>query len=364
MRHTPLFELQRERGARFIEFFGWELPVQYRGLEHEHHAVRRQAGLFDVSHMGEIEIRGPQALQAVQWVVTNNAAKLASGAGVMYTVMCAPSGGIVDDLLLYALAPDHFLAVVNASRVPDDVTHWQQQCGRFDCQIVDASERYAQLALQGPQAMAIARELTSCDLAALGPFRFVRGTMAGADDVLLSRTGYTGEDGLEIYCTPPQAPTIWQRILAAGEELGCQPVGLGARDTLRLEARLALYGNDIDLTTSPLEAGLGWTVKFKKGDFCGREALLAQKRAGLARALVGFELTERGIPRHGYPVLLDEREVTTVTSGTLSPTLGRPIGMAYLPREHSEPGTTIAVRIRKRDVPARVVKTPFYLRQE
>jgi len=355
-KRTPLFAAHRRLGARMVDFAGWEMPVYYTSIFEEHRAVRSAAGLFDVSHMGEVEIRGKAALAAVQRLVTNDAAKLTSG-GAQYAVLCLPSGGIVDDVVYYRLAPDRFLFCVNASNAEKDFRWMRDQAN--GAEVVNRSAEFAQLALQGPRAATILSPLASIDLAALRSFRFAEARVAGAP-ALLSRTGYTGEDGFEIYLGVESAETVWCRLLEAGRPQGLVPVGLGARDTLRLEKGLMLYGNDIDETTSPLEAGLGWVVKFAKGDFIGRDTLLAQERDGLRRRLVGLRLAEPAPPpRHAYRVLQAGRPVGAVTSGTKSPTLGVGIALALVETQAAAIGSRLAVEIRSRQHPAEVVRLPF-----
>lgn len=345
-------------GGRMVEFAGFELPVQYSSLLEEHHAVRKRCGLFDVSHMGEFFVRGPGATDFVQYLVTNDVEALVPGAGVLYTPMCRPDGGIVDDLLVYRLAADELLLVVNAANVAKDFAWCQSLAGRFDCRLENASDAWSQLALQGPQALNILAPLTPAALDELAAFRFVWTTVDGIE-CLLSRTGYTGEDGFEIYFSGTGGRHLFRRLIDAG----AVPAGLGCRDSLRFEAKLLLYGNDMDDTTGPIEAALGWTVKFSKGDFSGREFLLRQKEEGTARKLVGLKLTGRGIPRHGYPVLApDGRPIGVVSSGTKSPTLGDALALAYVETAASRIGTELAVEIRGKAVPAVVVKTPFYRR--
>lgn len=363
LRRTPLYDLQRERGARFVPFGGWELPVQYEGLVFEHRAVRERVGLFDVSHMGEVLIEGPAALAAVQYLVTNDVARLASGQA-LYTVMCLAHGGIVDDLIVYNESTTRFFLCVNASRCEADVAHMTSTLARFDCRVTDVSDAYAQLALQGPHAKALLQSLCSVDVASMDPFTWQDAAVGGVGRVRVARTGYTGEHGYELYCTPDEAPTLWLAIERAGRDFGLAFCGLGARDTLRLEMKYPLYGNDIDEVHNPLEAGLGWVVKWKKGDFLGRTALEQQKTRGLVRQWVGFKMIGRGIPRHGYPIAIDGREVGTVTSGTHSPSLGEPIGTGYAPVSHAVPGARFEVIIRDKPVEAEVVATPFYRKED
>ncbi len=355
MRRTPLHAAHVRRGGRMVEFAGWKMPVYYTGILAEHRAVRERAGLFDVSHMGEIEVRGPRALAACQRLVTNDAAKLAPG-GAQYAVLCKPSGGIVDDVIYTRLAADRYLFCVNASNEEKDF-RWMREQAR-DAEVVNRSAEFALLALQGPRAAAILQPLTAIALASLERFFTAEGEVAGAR-ALVSRTGYTGEDGFEIYLAPADAERVWETLLSSGTGEGLVPVGLGARDTLRLEKALLLYGNDIDEETTPLEAGLGWVVKFDKGDFIGRDALARQKAAGPRRRLVGIRMDVGAPPRHGYRVLHEGRAVGVVTSGTKSPTLGCGIALAMVERAVAEVGTRLEVEIRSRQHPAEVVPLPF-----
>lgn len=362
MKRTRFYECHQRQKARMIEFFGWEMPLEFKGIVDEHLAVRRTAGLFDVSHMGEILIEGPDALNLVQYLTPNDAGRLAVNQA-QYTALTTPQGTFVDDLLVYCLAPDRYLLVVNAANSDKDYAWIQSHKGEFRVQVENASDRFSQLALQGPKALEILRPLTDIDLAGLKSFWASWGQVAGVE-ALVSRTGYTGEDGFEIYTLAPEPSVLWEEILKRGETMGLLPVGLGARDTLRLEARLMLYGNDIDETTTVLEADLKWIIKFKKGDFLGREALSRQLEEGVKRKIVGFELVERGIPRRHYPVFVGGEKGGEVTSGTFSPYLRKSIGLVYLPVESATPGTEIEVGIRDKRVKGVVVATPFYKRQE
>jgi aminomethyltransferase len=361
LKRTPLFEAHKALGGKLVSFGGWEMPVEYAGLAEEHRAVRERAGLFDVSHMGEIRVRGKGALAAVQQLTCNDAAALVDGQA-HYTAFLTERGTFVDDLLTYRLAEDDYLLVVNAANTPKDVA-WAKRAERPDASIEDESPLWAQLALQGPRSVEILQPLTGVDLGAIRNYHFGTGSVCGVP-AIVSRTGYTGEDGFEVYVHPQAARRIWDAILDAGRPFGIQPTGLGARDTLRLEAKMALYGNDIDDTTTPWEADLGWIVKLKKGDFNGRAALESQKAAGVTRKLVGFEVTGRGIARHGHALTVDATgKPGIVTSGTQTPTLGRAVGLAYVPVESAEPGTALTVDVRGRPVPAVVVPTPFYKRK-
>jgi glycine cleavage system T protein (aminomethyltransferase) len=361
LRKTPLHEVHLESGAKMVAFGGWDMPVEYSGLIAEHQAVRAAAGLFDVSHMGEFEVRGPGALDFLQRVTANDVAKLAVGQA-QYSALPLPSGCPVDDVIVYRRGAERFLVVVNAANVARD-WEWLQSQGPTHCSLEDQSDAFALLALQGPRAEAILQGLTSLDLKAILFYRFAEGTVAG-HEAIVARTGYTGEDGFELFLAPEAAAPVWRQLVAAGGPQGLVPAGLGARDTLRLEARMLLYGNDMDETTSLIEAGLGWIVSFDaaKGDFSGRSVLQAQKIQGPPRKLVGFEATERGIPRHGYPVFLGEEQTGAVTSGSFAPFLQKSIGLAYLPAPRAAVGTELAIGIRGRRIAARVVPTPFYKR--
>ncbi|HWV38538.1 MAG TPA: glycine cleavage system aminomethyltransferase GcvT [Vulgatibacter sp.] len=359
-RRTPLYDAHVRLGGKMVEFAGWELPVQYEGVIAEHKAVREAAGLFDVSHMGEIVFEGPGALEACNELVTNDLNRIADGQAI-YAGLLNEAGGFVDDVICYRFSPEKILVCVNASNAEKDFA-WMKARAKPGPDVRDESADWAQLAIQGPKAVGILQKLAKTDLSAIAFFHFAEVELDGKG-VIAARTGYTGEDGFEIFCRPTDAEALWEAILAAGKPEGLVPCGLGARDSLRLEAKLALYGNDIDDEHTPLEAGLGWIVKFDKPSFVGKAALEKQKAEGPKRKLVGFTLTERGIPRHGYPVLADGAQVGVVTSGTMSPTLGIPIGLAYVPTELASEGSSFAVEIRGKPVAAQVVKTPFYKRK-
>lgn len=355
-KRTPLFERHVELGARIIDFGGWDMPVQYpTGIIKEHKAVRDAVGLFDVSHMGEAWLRGAGALEAVQRIVTNDAGKLADGQA-MYTVMCLPSGGIVDDCIVYRRRADEYLIVLNAGNVTKDVA-WLREHAGSGVTVDDRSEATALIAVQGPNAVATTDLLANVDLAAVARFSFAECTVAGVD-VLAARTGYTGEDGFELACPADRAVALWDALLEAGG----QPIGLGARDTLRLEARLCLYGNDIDETTNPYEAGLAWVVKPDAKDFIGKDALVAAKAAGTGRKLIGFVISERAIARHGYPILADGQRIGEVTSGTKGISVEGAIGMGYVSTEHAAIGNSITIDCRGKEAVATIVKGPFYKR--
>jgi len=358
LKRTPLHGLHRELGAKLIDFGGWEMPVQYQGIIEEHGAVRERVGLFDVSHMGELEVTGPDALEALQWLTPNDVSRLADGR-CHYSAFLTDRGTFVDDLLVYRKAADSWMLVVNASNTRKDL-EWAQLHARGGVRVEDASERYALIAVQGPRAAALLSRVAAPDPSDL-PYYGFRQTSVLGSPALVSRTGYTGEDGFEVYLAPERAEEVFRALLEEGRAQGAVPCGLGSRDTLRLEARMALYGNDIDDTVTPWEADLGWIVKMKKGDFLGRDALLRQKAEGVPRKLVGFEMVDRGIARHGYPASTAHGS-GVVTSGTHSPTLGKPIGLALLPTGASAVGTELEVEIRGRRAKAKVVPTPFYKR--
>jgi aminomethyltransferase len=358
-RRTPLYDTHVRAGARLVEFAGWEMPVQYAGILAEHEAVRTRVGLFDVSHMGEVVFRGPRALEALNRVFTNDLSKVADGQA-QYGCLCRDGGGIVDDVVVYRRSAEDLLVCVNAGNRAKDFEWLAGHAGGAD--VRNESDDWAQLALQGPHAAQLLQRLTKVNLSLLRSYRFTAGEVAGTG-CLVARTGYTGEDGFELFCPSAQGPRLWDALVEAGSPERIQPCGLGARDSLRLEMAYRLYGSDMDDTTTPLEAGLAWVVKLDKGDFVGRDALLRQREQGVARKLVGFTLTDPGIPRHGYPVLQDGRKVGEVTSGTRSPTLEIPIGLAYVPTALAAEGSTFAVEIRGRAAAARVVKTPFYVRK-
>jgi aminomethyltransferase len=361
IRKTPLNEIHRSLGARMVEFARWDMPVQYAGPIPEHLAVREAAGLFDVSHMGEVEVQGRGATDFVDHITANDVRGLDDNQA-HYTLLLNETGGIVDDLLVYRIADDHYLLVVNAGTTEKDFEWIRSHAGEFDCEVTNTSDSYAQIAIQGPAAERILQKLTPTMLDRIAGFWSQR-TLVDGVRTRVSRTGYTGEDGFEIYCASEDAPHIWNRLLDVGAPDGLVPCGLAARNTLRLESKMPLYGHDIDDATSPLEAGLGWVVKLDKGDFVGRDALVRQKAEGLARRLVGFEVLDRAPARDGYAIVKDGVRVGTVTSGSPAPYLKKNIGLVYLPVEHAKVGTDIGVEIRGRVVPAVVVKTPFYKRE-
>ena len=358
LKRTPLFSAHVKAGARMVPFGGWEMPVQYRGIIDEHRAVRAAVGCFDVSHMGEFEIEGPGALATLQRLTTNDVAALEIGQ-VQYSLLCRPDGGIVDDLTLYRLAQDRYLMVVNASNIDKDWTHVTTAVPAAGARWRNASEATGLIAVQGPKAEALVGRLAERDVTTIGYYRCAQGKVAGVA-TLISRTGYTGEDGFELYVAAGDTERLWNALLDGGRADGVAPIGLGARDTLRLEMRYALYGNDIDDTTNPLEAGLGWVVKPAKGDFLGRAAIEAVRAKGPARKLVGLEMADRSVARHGYPVVKDGLTIGIVTSGTFGPSVERSIALAYVATAHSAIGTEIGVEIRGQAKAARVVKTPFH----
>lgn len=358
LKRTPLYDVYKDK-AKLVPFAGWEMPVQFAGIKAEHEAVRTRAGLFDVSHMGEVEISGPDALALVQKLTTNDASKLQVGQ-TQYSLMCYPDGGTVDDLLVYR-GEDSFLLVINAANIDKDL-EWIEKHVEGEVTVRDISRETAQLALQGPLAEQILQKLTRTDLSSIGFFRFQQDVDLDGAIALVSRSGYTGEDGFEIYLSPKDAPALWNKILEAGAEEGVVPCGLGARDTLRLEARLPLYGHELSASISPLEAGLGFAVKLDKGDFIGRDALLKQKEEGVPRKLVGLEMIGRGIARAHYPVYVGEEEVGEVTSGTQSPTLGKNVALALIDSRHADTGNRVHVDVRGKRVEAAIVPTPFYKR--
>jgi glycine cleavage system T protein (aminomethyltransferase) len=359
LKTTALNAVHCELRAKMVDFGGWDMPVQYSGILEEHHAVRRAVGLFDVSHMGEIEIRGRDAFALVDSVTTNAVAKLNIGQA-QYTGLLYEHGGFVDDILVHKVADDHYFLCVNASNQEKDFEHIVAR-NRTGAVVEFASARYAQLAIQGPKGLATLQKLTATDLPAIQYYHFTDGLVSGTP-ARIARTGYTGEDGFEIYIDPGQAERLWNDILDAGREFGIKPCGLGARNTLRLEAKMALYGHEIHASITPYEADLAWIVKMDKGDFTGRAALAKQKADGVKRKLVGFEMTGRGIGRDGYEVFQDGVPAGWVTSGGPAPTLNKNIGLCYLPTDRAKPGERIQIMIRNQAVDAITVPTPFYKR--
>ena len=358
LKRTPLHDEHVRLGAKMVPFAGYEMPVQYpTGIVAEHKAVREAVGMFDVSHMGELIIRGPQALEWVQQVVSNDASKIEVGQA-QYAALCNAQGGVIDDCITYRF-PDRYMIVVNASNLVKDREWIMRFADRFDAEMTDVSEEMGLIALQGPKASQVLAKLTDTDLDAIGYYRFAEGKVDGRDAVI-SRTGYTGEDGFELYVSADDASAIWNALLKAGEPEGIKPAGLGCRDSLRLEMGYALYGNDLDEEHDAIESGLGWVVKPDKGDFSGREALVKSKEQGPQRKLVGFELKERGFPRHGYDIAQDGRVVGVVTSGVHSPSLDKGIGMGWVEAGLSKPGTALDIMVRGKALKAEVVRPPFY----
>jgi len=357
LKRTAFYDIHVGLGGKIVEFAGFEMPVQYSGIVEEHQRVRTHVGVFDVSHMGEVEVRGAGALAFLQTITVNDVSRLSPGR-VQYSAMCYENGGIVDDLLVYNMG-DHYMVVINASNIEKDIA-WMRENLQGDVLLTDASDATSLLAVQGPLSRATLQKITDVDLQPLEYYHWMRGKVAG-EAMTISRTGYTGELGYELYFSSDRAlgERVWRAVMDAGEEFGIGPTGLGARDTLRLDMGFCLYGNDIDQTTHPLEAGLGWITKLDKGPFIGHDVLVRAKQDGLKRKLVGFALEEKAFPRHGYPVSADGREVGTVTSGTFSPTLERGIGMGYVPAALAKPGTAIQIMIRNKPVPATVVTIPF-----
>lgn len=359
LKRTALNAVHKAAGARLVEFGGWEMPVEYASITQEHLAVRNCAGLFDVSHMGEIEVRGPQALDLLQRVTSNDVSRL-SDSQAQYTALMTPQGSAVDDCLVHRLGEDHYFLCVNAANTDKDFECIRRN-NSFDAQVRDVSAEYSQIAIQGPRAAAILGKVSDADLTALRYYWFTRAKCCGVEG-LLARTGYTGEDGFEFYLPPGESERVWMKFLDAGKEEGLIPAGLGARNTLRLEAGFALYGHELDEDTTLLEANLGWICKLEKGDFIGRDVLLRQHRHGLRKKLVGFEMTDPGIARDGYPVWIGNEAAGRVTSGSHAPFLKKNIGMAYVPPDRGEEGREIRIEIRGRKAAARLIALPFYKR--
>ncbi|MBC2104185.1 glycine cleavage system aminomethyltransferase GcvT [Listeria booriae] len=357
LKKTPIFPLYEKYGSKTIDFGGWDLPVQFQGIKAEHEAVRTNAGLFDVSHMGEVTVKGAGSLDFLQKMLSNDISKLEPGKA-QYNIMCYETGGVVDDLVVYMIADNDYLLVVNAANTDKDY-EWLAEHATDDVNVQNVSLEYGQLALQGPNAEAVLAKLTDADLGALGFFGFVDNVEVAGVQALVSRSGYTGEDGFEIYTKAEDAPAVWEAILK--EDV--LPIGLGARDTLRFEANLALYGQELSKDISPLEAGVGFAVKLQKeADFLGKKALIAQKEAGLTRKSVGIELIDRGIPRHDYKVFAGDKEIGIVTSGTQSPTLGKNLGLALIDIDYTALDSLVEVEVRSKKLQAKVVPTPFYKR--
>jgi aminomethyltransferase len=361
VKRTPLFNQHVEAGGKLVEFSGWHLPVRYRGVVQEHRAVRERVGLFDVSHMGEFRVSGSGAERFIQSLTPNDVAALKIGR-IHYSGLLTERGTYLDDLLVYRLGQEEFMLVVNASNIEKNY-EWLKSHLVQNVELKNVSDTFALLALQGPRAADVLAALTSCDLAEISYYGFKHGDVASVP-ALISRTGYTGEDGFELYLAPEVAPRVWNELLGSGSSQDILPAGLGARDTLRLEAGMALYGHELDETTTPLEAGLGWVVKLDSGEFLGRDALVEQKRLSPPRRLVGFELTARGIARQGCSVLVGDKTVGKVTSGTWSPTFEKAIGMAFVATDHAVAGTEILVDVRGKTIPGRVVGLPIYRRKK
>jgi len=359
LKKTPLYDQHVALGAKMVPFAGYDMPVQYAGVSHEHHVVRQKVGMFDVSHMGEFWVEGAEATAFLNSVTSNDVSKLTPGK-VQYSCLPNATGGIVDDLLVYCVNGTTYMLVVNASNMAKDWAWLNKFAGNYDVKMTDASDDTALLAVQGPLAAQALQSLTDLDLGSMTYYTFGIGSFAGVPNVVVSATGYTGAGGFEIYLPNAHAAPAWDAIISAGAPFGLEPIGLGARDTLRLEMGFCLYGNDIDDSTSPIEAGLGWITKFSK-DFTNSAALKAQKENGVARKLVGIKMIDRGIPRHGYPIVdADGNAVGEVTSGTMAPSLNEAIGMAYVPTASAAPGSTVWVEVRGKALKAEVVSLPFY----
>jgi len=358
-KRTPLYNEHVRLKGKIVDFFGWNLPVEYSNIKAEHLAVRTHAGIFDVSHMGQIEVKGKGALALVQYLTINDATLIKDGQA-QYTAFCRDDGTTIDDVILYRFSNDHFFFVVNAANIEKDFDWVKSHCPQ-NIELINRSEDFALIALQGPNAEKILQKLCSEKLASLSSFHFLQTSVAKIPEVIVARTGYTGENGFELFCEPQDAPGLWNALLTAGKELGILPCGLAARDTLRLEAALCLYGHELDDNTTPLEAGLGWVTKLNTVDeFIGKEALVDSKEKGLSKKLVGFTLVDKGIPREGYAIVNGDEQIGKVTSGTLSPTLNIPIGLGFVKTEFAKVGTHFSIDIRGKLKEAKVVKLPFY----
>ena len=355
---TKFINVHKKLGAKLVDFAGYQMPVQYSSIIDEHKTVRNSVGVFDVSHMGEIFVKGEKALDFVQYITTNDASKLTVGR-VQYSAMCYEDGGIVDDLLVYKIADDEFMLVVNASNKDKDF-EWIKKNNKLDVELNDESDEYSLLAVQGPESKKVVQKITDTSIENLEYYHFLKTKVAGVE-MILSRTGYTGELGYELYFKGDEttAESVWDAVFKAGEEFGIKPAGLGARDSLRLEMGFCLYGNDIDQTTNPLEAGLGWITKLKKGDFIGSEVLKKVKEEGIKRKLVAMTTDEKAFPRHGYEIAADGKKIGYVTSGTVSPILNKPIALGYVEKEYAEEGKTVNIIIRDKEIPVTIVKLPF-----
>ena len=359
MKNTALSNVHEELGAKMVPFAGYNMPVQYEGVNLEHKTVREGVGVFDVSHMGEFILTGPGSLDLIQKVTSNDASVMTEGRA-QYSCMPNGKGGIIDDLIIYRFNDEKYLLVVNASNIDKD-WNWISSHNTFDCQLRNVSDDYSLLAIQGPKAVEAMQQLTHVNLSEINYYHFEVNTFAGIDNVIISATGYTGSGGFEIYCKNDSAEEVWKKVFEAGADYGIKPIGLAARDTLRLEMGFCLYGNDIDDTTSPLEAGLGWITKLNKEDFIDKDFLTKQKEEGTSRKLVAFEMIDRGIPRHDYPIQNASGEVIgRVTSGTMSPSMQKAIGLGYVTKTDSEIETEVFIEIRNKAVKAKIVKLPFY----
>ncbi|MBZ5513663.1 MAG: glycine cleavage system aminomethyltransferase GcvT [Acidobacteriia bacterium] len=358
-KRTALNAVHKAAGGRMVEFAGWEMPIEYAGITQEHLAVRTRAGLFDVSHMGEIEVKGPEALRLLQWVTSNDVSRLQDGQA-QYSALMYPQGSAVDDCIVHRFGQNHYLLCVNAANTDKDFA-WIAEHNTFGAEVSDVSDEYTQLAVQGPRAAAILARVTAAEISALRYYWFIPATCCGVEGIL-ARTGYTGEDGFEFYFPPGESERVWKELLEAGKPDGLIPAGLGARNTLRLEAGYALYGHELDAETTLLEANLGWIAKLEKGDFLGREVLLRQKQKGTRKKLVGFEMTDRGICRDGFNILVDGKVAGNVTSGTYAPFLKKSVGLGYVPPALAEVGREIQIDIRGKPAPGRIVRLPFYKR--
>ena len=361
MKTTKFINVHKKLGAKLVDFAGYQMPVQYSSIIDEHKTVRSTVGVFDVSHMGEVIVKGEKALDFVQYITTNDASKLTPGR-VQYSAMCYENGGIVDDLLVYKINEEEFMLVVNASNKDKDF-EWMKKNNKFNVELKDESDEYSLLAVQGPESMKVMQKITDTKIDNLEYYHFLKAKVAGVE-MILSRTGYTGELGYELYFKGDEATAekIWNAVFEAGEEFGIKPTGLGARDSLRLEMGFCLYGNDIDQTTNPLEAGLGWITKLKKGDFIGGDVLKKVKEEGTKRKLVPMVTDEKAFPRHGYEIGVNGSKVGYVTSGTVSPILGKPIALGYVDKEFAEEGKNVNILIRDKEIPVTIVKLPFVVK--
>jgi aminomethyltransferase len=359
LKRTPLYNIYKEYGGKIVDFAGWEMPIQFEGIIFEHEAVRRNAGLFDVSHMGEVEVKGTGAFEFVQNLVTNDVKALENNQ-ILYAFMCYTNGGVVDDLLVYKFSDEHFYLVINAGNIDKDFQWMLDNKGLYNVEITNTSEIVGELAIQGPKAQKILQKITDMDLDKIKFFYFKEDVLVDGVKCLISRTGYTGEDGFEIYASAGEIEQLWRKLLIVGAEDGLKPAALGCRDTLRFEASLPLYGNELSQDITPLEAGFGYFVKLQKDNFIGKEALLKQKEEGLKRKLVGFEMKDRGIPRHGYEVNMLGEKIGVVTTGYASPTLKKSIGLALIDANYSEVGTEIEIVVRNKSLKAEVISKKFY----